>query len=103
MLCDNIDESAIAEFALRTKGSAGPSGLDSDGWKRILVSRNYGLIGKDLRDALALFARKLCTEKIDSYNNGNDLEAYTASRFIPLNRNPGVRPIGFGEVIHRII
>ena len=99
MLFDNIDESTIAKVAFRTKGSDGPSGLDSDGWKHILVSGNYGLIWKDFRDALALCARKLCTEKIDSNNNGNDLEAYTPSRLIPLNKNSDVRPIGVGEVI----
>ena len=31
VLFDNIDESAIAKSTLRTKGSAGPSSLDSDG------------------------------------------------------------------------
>ena len=49
----NIDESSIAKAAQRTKGSAGPSGLDADGWRRILVSKNYGKIGKDLRSAIS--------------------------------------------------
>ena len=31
------------------------------------------------------------------------LEAYNACRLIPLDKNPGVRPIGIGEVIRRII
>ena len=49
----NIDESSIAKAAQRTKGAAGPSGLDADGWRRILVSKNYGKIGKDLRSAIS--------------------------------------------------
>ena len=32
------------------------------------------------------------------------VEAYTACRLIPLNKNPnGIRPIGIGEVLRRII
>ena len=38
----NINEKAIATAALKTGGGAGPSGLDADGWRRMLVSRNYG-------------------------------------------------------------
>ena len=30
------------------------------------------------------------------------MEAFIASRFIPLNINPGLRPIGVGEVLRRI-
>ena len=33
-----INESTIARAALHTKGAAGHSGLDADGWRRILVS-----------------------------------------------------------------
>ena len=31
------------------------------------------------------------------------MEAYIASRLIPLDKNPGLRPIGVGEVLRRII
>ena len=41
----NIDEAAIAKAAHRTRGAAGPSGLDADGWRRMLVSKNYGESG----------------------------------------------------------
>ena len=30
------------------------------------------------------------------------IEAFTACRMIPLNKNPGLRPIGVGEVLRRI-
>ena len=36
----NIDEQSIAKAATKTKGAAGPSGLDADGWRRILISKN---------------------------------------------------------------
>ena len=31
------------------------------------------------------------------------MEGYTACRLIPLNKNPGVRPIGIGEILRRLI
>ena len=31
------------------------------------------------------------------------LEAYNACRLIPLDKNPGVKPIGEGEVLRRMI
>ena len=49
ILFENIDDETILKAALRTKGAAGPSGLDADGWRRILVSKNYGTCGNDLR------------------------------------------------------
>ena len=31
------------------------------------------------------------------------LEPYIAARLIPLNKNPGIRPIGIGESLRRLI
>ena len=100
VMFESITESTIANSALRTKGSSGPSGLDVDGWTQILVSKNFGAAG------LAKFARKISTVETEvavkndrSYTN---LEAYTARRLIPLDKNPGVRPISVGEVLQRI-
>ena len=39
----------VKEAALKTKGGSGPSGLDADGWGKILVSQSYGTINVDLR------------------------------------------------------
>ena len=67
ILFTNIDEQSIAKAALRTRGAAGPSGLDAEGWRRILVSKNYGVTGKDLRTALAKMTQNLCTRQIPWY------------------------------------
>ena len=102
---NNIDESSIATAALRTRGAAGPSGMDADGWRRILVSKNYGLIGRDLRAEIAKMTQNLCTREISITENvKTNIEAYTSCRLIPLEKESnGVRPIGIGEVLRRII
>ena len=48
---------------------------------------------------LANVARKFCEES----DQTESLEAFLASRLIPLNKNPGIQPIGVREVIRRII
>ena len=48
---------------------------------------------------MAILARKLATSIIDP----TVLEAYVACRLIPLDKNPGIRPIGVGEVMRRFI
>jgi hypothetical protein len=107
VMFQNITESTIMDAALRTKGSSGPSGLDADGWRRILVSKNFATAGKNLRCALATFAQKVSTVEIEATVEENkiytNLEAYLACRLIPLDKNPGVRPIGIGEVLRRIV
>ena len=40
---------------------------------------------------------------LTTYYHSDLLEAYIASRLIPLDKNPGVRPIGVGEVLRRTI
>ena len=50
---EDIDENMVKEAALKTKGDSGPSGLDADGWRKILVSKSYGTINVDLRRAFA--------------------------------------------------
>ncbi len=52
----------------------------------------------DLCNALAGMAKRLCTSAVDP----DGVSAYVACRLIPLNQNPGVRPIGIGEVPRRI-
>ena len=52
----NIDEATIAKAGMKTFGAAGPSGLDAIGWRHILLFRNYGDAGRDLRSSLAVMA-----------------------------------------------
>ena len=94
-----IDEALIKNAVLQTKGAGGPSHLDADQYRHMLLSHNYKKEAKDLRDQIAILARKLAKQIIDP----TSIESLIACRLIPLNKNPGVRPIGIGEILRRII
>ena len=82
---------------MTTHGVHGPSGVDEDDWSRWLS--NFGRSSTNLCRTLASFARRLATEKV----NEEVLRPYNdACRLIPLNKNPGVRPINVGEILRRI-
>ena len=72
--------------------------MDADGWRKLLVSKVYGECGQDLRSAFAVSIKKMCKDEITD----NSLEAYLAYRLVPLDKKPGLRPIGVGEVLRRI-
>ena len=93
-----IDEEMIRKAAIKTKGGSGPSGMDAEGWRRILASNQFGTTNCDLRKTFAEVIKKLCTE----IDENNTIEAFLANRLIPLDKNPGLRPIGVGEVLRRI-
>ena len=96
---DVINDSMISEAAKITQGGSGPSGMDADSWRRILVSRGYGNAGNNLRKAIALLIKKTCIEKIDDPS----LSPSMASRLVPLNKNPGLRTVGVGELLRRVM
>ena len=78
----------------------GSSGVDANGFLRILASKSFKKSGTDLCAAIAAMTRRLCTEFIDPLG----IEAILANRLIPLDKGEGaVRPIGVGEVIIIII
>jgi hypothetical protein len=97
VIFEGLDGDAIKRAAQRTQGSHGPSGADAAHYQRILLSFND--TSKRLREALAALARCLCSTAFDPQS----LEALLANRLIPLNKDPGVRPIGIGEILRRII
>ena len=101
-----INGDSVRTAALNTRGGAGPSGLDADGWRHILVSRSFGISSDELRVELANVIRSLCMEKVDisieNLNPTSCIEAFLSCRLIPLDKCPGLRPIGIGEVLRRI-
>ena len=96
---DNIDAEVIFRSAKAMNGAAGPSGADSELWQRLLCSKQFRKKPAELCATLTDLSRKLNTAAIHpSY-----LRAFIAGRLIPLDKKPGVRPIGIGEVPRRII
>ena len=96
---DLIDEKMIFDAATKTKDSAGPSGMDAELYRRILCSKNFKVEGKVLREEIAVFTRNLLKIAYHPFL----LEGYTSCRLIRLDKNPGIRPIGVGEVLRRIV
>ena len=97
VLFESLTAASIRSAALRTAGSAGPSGIDAAGWRRLCCS--FHKDSNDLCAAIAAFARRICTTYVDP----DGIQAFVACRLLPLNKNPGVRPIGVCEVVRRIV
>ncbi|XP_042891390.1 uncharacterized protein LOC122265946 [Penaeus japonicus] len=70
--------------------------MDAKAWRNILSHAKVGSVASDLCGTIAALARKMATEKWP------DLAASTACRLIALDKNPGCRPTGIGEVLRRI-
>ena len=82
-----------------TRGSAGPTQTDADLFRHILTHRNFNIQGKKLREQAANFDRRFATR----IYNSEAIDSYVNCRLIPLNKCPGVRPIGVGETFRQII
>ena len=97
IIYSDLDAECILQAALHTQGAAGLSGLDAYAWRRLCSS--FKSTSHDLCHALAAVGRRICSSNI----HPDDLSAFVSCRLIPLNKNPGVRPIGVGEIPRRII
>ena len=96
---DEIDETMVFKSSSMTKGAGGPSRLDAEQYRHLLTSKKCKKENKELRVQLATLSRQLATKYLDP----NTLEAFVACRLMPLDKNPGVRPISTGEVTRRIV
>ena len=89
-----IDEEIVRKIAINTTGGSGPSGMDVEGYHRILVSNQFGTSNTDMCKTFAEVIRRLCMNLIKT--------KYRSSfvfRLMPLDTNPRLRPIGVGEVL----
>ena len=53
VIYDSIDSGMVRDAVEKICGSVGYSGLDADGWRRILISANLGSSGEGLRKTIA--------------------------------------------------
>ncbi len=97
ILFDRINGQLIRNTALRMDGAAGPSGLDAAAWKRFCTS--FKTASADLCDSLASTAKRICSCYVDP----KGMRAFVACHLIALDKCPGVRPVGTGETVRRII
>ena len=96
ILFDTLNAELIRKVSMETEGAAGPSDLDATAWRHLCCSFQSSF---DLCAALASVAKRICATFIDP----KCLSAFVACRLVPLDKCPGVRPIGIGETIQRII
>ena len=81
----------------KTRCSTGPSVLDAEGWRRILVSRNFNKSGEHLGKTIAGLTKRLYL-----YKAGKQLDAFLAYKLIPLYKQSGLR-LGIEEILRHII
>ena len=79
------------------QGGAGPGGCDASHWRDVLL--RFGSSSARLHDTIAAVCHRLC----NTITPWEDISALVACRLIALNKCPGVRPIGIGETLRRII
>ena len=93
VMFDAIDGSMIRSISQKMTGSAGPSGLDTAGWRRVCSS--FARASGEVCTAVARVARRLCS----SYVDPEGITSLAACCLIALDKSPGVRPIGIREAL----
>ena len=89
IIFDDINEGLVRKAAIRTKGGSGPSGLDADGCRKMLISKVFGGSTANLRKVIADFIKYICINEIEFQNNTASLETFIASRLVFLTRTQG--------------
>ena len=80
-----------------TEGSAGTSGMDALCLRQLCTA--FGEKYNDLCSAIAVFAKRICTSRVDPLS----LVAYNSCLLFPLDKRPGIHPVGIGEVVCKVV
>ena len=87
----------VEKVARQLQGAAGPGGSSVMQWHDYLL--RFGRHSAHLRDSVATLARRLANSIVE----WDDIRALVANHLIALDKCPGVRPIGIGEALRRIL
>lgn len=93
----DITATHVELAARRLRGSSGPGGTNADQWKDYLL--RHGKSSERLRVSVAALASRLSNTIVE----WKEINALMANRLIALDKCPGVRPIGVGECLRRIL
>ena len=93
-----MDADSIRSTSLHTTGAAGPSGLDANALRRLMCCC-FNSASASLCSALATVRHHICTEPV----HPGGFTAFVACCLIPLDKQPGVRLTGIGEIPRHII
>ena len=93
----NITISTVEKQARKFFGSSGHSGSDANHWFDALI--RFGLESSRLRDLVSLLGNLIANEII----LWRKIKALFSCRLIALGEQPGVRPIGIDETLHRLL
>lgn len=96
IIFESFTGSLICTTVIHTSGSAGPSGVEAQGWRRMCTSFHDA---SQQCEAIAAVTHRLCTTLVDP----KALRGFTCGRLLALDKQPGVRPIGIGKVSRRIV
>ena len=87
----------VEKIARQLQGAAGPGGSSALQWCDYLL--RFGRHSGHLRDSVAMLACHLANSVMDC----DSIRALVANRLIALDKCPGVRPIGIGKALQRIL
>ena len=93
----DITAEHVGKIAKRIQGGRGPGGTTAIQWQDFLL--RFGHSSESLRNSIAELTRRLANNIVE----WNDCRAIWACRLIGLDKCPGVRPIGIGEVLRRLM
>ena len=100
VIFEAIDTELIMKSAKSVSGAGGPTQVDADIWKHLICSKFNKKQSEELASSIAELAKILCVESIPASHTSE----FLAGRLIPLDKKGGgIRPIGIGEVLRRII
>lgn len=88
---------AIAYRMKRRPTGKGPGGVDSSNLVSLMLE--YGAASTKFCESLASLGKRIANKDVPF----RDIRALVTSRIVPLDKKPGVRPIGVGNAVRRLL